>query len=62
MKILIWIVSKYSDYKTIHSIEKELDFSDWKYIASLIPGVQGEHCMFKWLSLKKNNLSDHNWS
>lgn len=38
------------------------DPEDWKFIASLIPGVQGEHCMFKWLSLRKNNLSENNWS
>ncbi len=69
VKILIWVVSKYSDFRNIDYIDKELvfifliqDSSDWDFIASLIPGVQGENCMFKWLSLKKNNLSDNNWS
>ena len=67
--ILIWIVSKYADSKFIDYIERDLvypyfiqDSSDWNFIADLIPGVQGESCMFKWLSLKKNNLSDNNWS
>ena len=69
MKILIWVVSKYAEYRDAHIIEKEMvnnfitqDSSDWNFVASLIPGVQGEHCMFKWLSLKKNNLSENNWS
>ncbi len=31
-------------------------------LASLIPGVTGESCMFKWLSLKKVNLAKTNWS
>jgi hypothetical protein len=35
---------------------------DWEAIASLIPGVSGESCMFKWLSLKKVNLATNNWS
>lgn len=31
-------------------------------IASIIPGVSAESCMFKWLSLKKVNLATNNWS
>lgn len=67
--ILIWIVSKYCDFKKVDQIEKQMvnilfmqDKPDWEYVGSLIPGVKGDHCMFKWLSLKKNNLSDNNWS
>jgi len=32
------------------------------YIASLIPGVTAEACMFKWLSIKKVTLATHNWT
>jgi hypothetical protein len=35
---------------------------DWKFIASLIPGVTAEACMFKWLSIKKITLATHNWT
>ena len=38
------------------------DDQDWQAIARLIPGVTGESCMFKWLSLKKTNLATNNWS
>lgn len=34
---------------------------DWINIASIIPGVSGIACMFKWLSLKKNNLAENSW-
>lgn len=35
---------------------------DWYHISQLIPGVKPESCLFKWLNLKRNRLSDHNWS
>jgi hypothetical protein len=35
---------------------------DWTAVSALIPGVSGESCMFKWLSLKKVNLATNNWS
>ena len=35
---------------------------DWNFIATLIPGVSGESCMFKWLSIKKITLANHNWT
>ena len=35
---------------------------DWKFIAELIPGVLGHHCMFKWFSLKKYNLANNSWT
>lgn len=31
-------------------------------MASVIPGVSAEACMFKWLSLKKVTLATHNWT
>ena len=46
VKILTWIVSKYSDFKSINYVERDLVINfitktvdDWKFIASLIPGV-----------------------
>lgn len=62
LKILIWIVSKYCDYKGIQDIDKDLTIEDWKIIASIIPGVTAEACMFKWLSIKKITLATHNWT
>lgn len=69
VQILIWVVSKYSDSKHYDDIEKNLvtttliqDAEDWQMIASLIPGVTPDSCMFKWLSLKKVNLATNNWS
>lgn len=38
------------------------DAEDWMAVATLIPGVTAESCMFKWLSLKKVNLATNNWS
>lgn len=67
--ILIWIVSKYADLKRLYYVQQDLVnfvliqlIEDWDYIAEMIPGVTGENCMFKWLSLKKNNLSENSWS
>lgn len=69
VQILIWVISKFADKQRYQDIEKELvlpplykDHSDWQVIASLIPGVTAESCMFKWLSLKKINLATNNWS
>ena len=62
VQILIWVVSKYADKKGLEDIQKDLYSEDWEAIASLIPGVTGESCMFKWLSLKKINLATNNWS
>ena len=46
VKILTWIVSKYADFKSINYVERDLVINfitktvdDWKFIASLIPGV-----------------------
>ena len=46
------------DWYLFLSIKNE---NDWEYIASLIPGVNGKSCMFKWLSLKKNSLAENGW-
>lgn len=62
VQILIWVVSKYADKKHFQDVEKDVDGQDWEMIASLIPGVTGQSCMFKWLSLKKINLATNNWS
>jgi hypothetical protein len=43
-------------------MEREMEASDWENIAKLIPGVTGNSCLFKWLSLKKINLASHSWS
>ena len=61
LKILIWIISKYLDFNGITNIENGLNENDWEFIANLIPGVTAKGCMFKWLSLKKNNLADNGW-
>mgnify|MGYP000888468523 CR=1 FL=1 len=69
LKILIWIISKYSDLKQYEDLEKDIvkyiniqNAEDWRFIASLIPGVTAEACMFKWLSIKKITLATHNWT
>ena len=62
IRILVWIVSKYCDQQGISNIEKELGEDDWERIAKLIPGVTGTNCMFKWLSIRKTNLSNCSWS
>lgn len=61
VKILVWVISKYCDKHSIENIEKELTMDDWERIAKLIPGVNANCCMFKWLSIKKTNLSNCNW-
>lgn len=60
--ILVWIVSKYADYRDVELIERDLSKEHWDNIAELIPGVEGESCMFKWLSLRKSNLSENKWT
>ena len=62
LKILVWIVSKYAEKHDIANIEKEFTYHDWSIVASLIPGVSLSNCMYKWLSLKKVNLSTKNWA
>lgn len=54
-------MSKYADMNGISNFENGLNESDWEYIANLIPGCTGRGCMFKWLSLKKNNLAENSW-
>ena len=58
---MIWTVSKYADRHCITDLEKDLSKDDWLYIAELIPGVSAASCMFKWLSIKKVNLSVKSW-
>jgi len=62
IKILVWILSKYSELHSISNLEKDLTFEDWERISQLIPGVCAKNCLFKWLSLKKVNLSSFSWS
>jgi hypothetical protein len=59
---LIWIISKYADKNSISDMDREMEVSDWENISKLIPGVTGNACLFKWLSLKKVNLASHSWS
>lgn len=61
LKILVWVVSKYCQYHGISAVKESMTEADWNNIANLIPGVTGKSCMFKWLSLKKNNLADNSW-
>jgi hypothetical protein len=62
VKILVWVISKYCDKQGIQNADKELNVEEWEQIARLIPGVSGSSCMFKWLSIRKTNLSSCNWS
>lgn len=62
IKILVWVVSKYADFHSYTNLEKDMSGEDWQRIAQLIPGVSKHSCMFKWLSLKKINLSSKNWA
>lgn len=62
VKILIWVLSKYADQLGIEDLEKDMGYKDWERISQLIPGVTANSCMFKWLSLKKINLSQSNWA
>ena len=61
VKVLVWVISKYCDKHYISNIEKDLLYEDWQNISQLIPGVSASNCMFKWLSMKKNNLSSFSW-
>lgn len=61
IKILVWVLSKYADAHFVVDLEKDLQVEDWSNIAQLIPGVTANGCMFKWLSIKKVNLSSKNW-
>lgn len=61
IKILVWVLSKYADLHSIADLEKDIQLEDWENIAQLIPGVTSHCCMFKWLSIKKINLSSKNW-
>lgn len=62
LKILVWVISKYADLHCLVDLEKDLAQEDWDYIAQLIPGVTAHNCMFKWLSVKKTNLSVQHWA
>jgi len=61
IKILVWVLSKYADLHAIVDIEADFQFEDWENVARLIPGVTSNCCKFKWLSIKKVNLSSKNW-
>lgn len=61
LKILVWTISKYADLHDILNLEKDISHEDWNNIATLIPGVNPQSCMFKWLSIKKINLSVQHW-
>jgi len=62
VKILVWVISKYCDKHDIDNVDKELALEDWERVARLIPGVSASSCMFKWLSIRKTNLSNCNWA
>lgn len=62
LKILVWVVSKYADMHCFVDLEKDFTFEDWEVIAQMIPGVNAKDSMFKWLSIKKVNLSVKHWS
>ena len=68
LKILIWIISKYCDWKGYQDLEKDIvnifliqNDQAWQAIASYIPGVTPQSCMFRWLSIKKITLSSYKW-
>ena len=69
LKILVWVISKYCQFHGISHVRDGMvsNFlfqteADWNNVANVIPGVNGKTCMFKWLSLKKNNLADNGWA
>jgi Cft2 family RNA processing exonuclease len=61
LKILVWTVSKYADLHCFTDLEKDFTLEDWSNLAQLIPGVTPSSCMFKWLSIRKVNLSVQYW-
>ena len=61
VKILVWTVSKHADSHCLVDLEHDLLVEDWQTIAQTIPGVTAASCMFKWLSIKKVNLSVSSW-
>ena len=60
LTILLWVMEHFNRKHNRRS-DEYLD-SDWKYIASFVPGKNASQCMFKWLGLKKHNLSEYPWT
>ena len=67
LTILQWVMEHFNrkhnrrSDEYVHLVATQLD-SDWKYIASFVPGKNASQCMFKWLGLKKHNLSEYPWT
>ena len=67
LTILLWVMEHFNrkhnrrSDEYVHLVATQLD-SDWKYIASFVPGKNASQCMFKWLGLKKHNLSEYPWT
>lgn len=57
---LLWLVNWVYRNTGIHPV----DFSkeDWAVVATIIPFRTDEDCMFKWLSMRKNQLEEFPWT
>lgn len=67
MTILLWVIEHYNRLNHKHPdlyVRRSLTQvdSDWKYVAELVPGKSDAQCMFKWLGLKKYNLTEFPWA
>jgi hypothetical protein len=67
LTILLWVMEHHNYIHSKHPDRYVLDAStqsdtDWKLVAELVPGKTAMQCMFKWLSLKKYNLSEYPWT
>ena len=52
--ILLWLANWQYSRKRVHPIDFERE--DWLLIASMVPFRSSEDCMYKWLSLRNNQL------
>ena len=61
MKVLIWVICKYSQQQEISITEVQAHDEFWKFVSSVIPGTTPESCLFKWLSERRYKITLHSW-
>jgi hypothetical protein len=61
VRILAYVVSRYAQLHRLPDLQR-LTPQHWQDIATLIPGVTAQACMFRWLSLRKVNLAACHWT
>lgn len=58
--ILLWIVNWLYQTSSVEPIN--FSKTHWVEVASLIPFRSGEDCMYKWLSMRNNQLEESPWT